>query len=86
MTMLVRFVPESATVAQYDEVIERLSDGGDFPPDGCEWHVAYFVDPDSVGLNLLDLTRRVASPFWRRGGLGRRDRLDGYPRTRSCNS
>ena len=44
MTMLVRFVPESATVAQYDEVIERLSDGGDFPPDGCEYHVAYFID------------------------------------------
>jgi hypothetical protein len=44
MTMLVRFVPESATVAQYDEVIDRLSGGGDFPPDGCEYHVAYFID------------------------------------------
>lgn len=44
MSILVRFVPNSATVEQYDETIRRLSDGGGFPPDGCEYHVAYFVD------------------------------------------
>jgi hypothetical protein len=44
MTTLVRLVPESATVAQYDEAIKRLSDSGDFPPDRCEYHVAHFVD------------------------------------------
>jgi hypothetical protein len=46
MTMLVRFAPEAATVAQYDETIKRLSESGEFPPDGCEYHVAYFLDGD----------------------------------------
>jgi hypothetical protein len=42
MSILVRFTPTSATTEQYDETIRRLkSDGGDFPPDGMEYHVAF---------------------------------------------
>jgi hypothetical protein len=44
MSILVRYVPESATVAQYDETIQTLNDRGLAPPEGCEYHVAYFVD------------------------------------------
>jgi hypothetical protein len=44
MTMLVGFVPESVTVAQYDETIKRLSESRGFRPDGCEYRVAFFVD------------------------------------------
>ena len=46
MSMLVRFTPASAvTTQQYDETISRLkSDGGDFPPDGLEYHCAFISD------------------------------------------
>ncbi len=46
MSILVRFAPASAvTTQQYDETISRLeSDGGDFPPDGMEYHCAFMAD------------------------------------------
>jgi hypothetical protein len=46
MSILVRFAPASAvTTEQYDETISRLeSDGGDFPPDGLEYHCAFIAD------------------------------------------
>jgi hypothetical protein len=46
MSILVRFAPASAaTTQQYDETVSRLrSDGGDFPPDGMEYHCAFLAD------------------------------------------
>jgi hypothetical protein len=46
MSILVRFAPASAvTTQQYDETISRLeSDGGDFPPDGMDYHCAFMAD------------------------------------------
>jgi hypothetical protein len=46
MSILVRFAPAgAATTQQYDETISRLqSDGGDFPPDGMEYHCAFMAD------------------------------------------
>ena len=46
MSIVVRFAPPSAPpAAQYDETIRRLEgDGGDFPPDGLEYHIAFVVD------------------------------------------
>ena len=43
MSILVRFAPPGdVTTQQYDETISRLqSDGGDFPPDGLEYHCAF---------------------------------------------
>jgi hypothetical protein len=43
MSILVRFAPASSTTKeQYDETISRLeSDGGEFPPDGLEYHCAF---------------------------------------------
>ncbi len=44
MSILVRFAPESTTTTeQYDETIRRL-EGGDFPPDGMEYHVCFLAD------------------------------------------
>jgi hypothetical protein len=42
MSMLVRFAPAGdVTTEQYDQTISRLqSDGGEFPPDGMEYHCA----------------------------------------------
>jgi len=46
MSILGRFAPTAAaTTQQYDETISRLkSDGGDFPPDGLEYHCAFMAD------------------------------------------
>ena len=44
MSILVRFTPSSVTKDQYDASIRRLEEQGDFPPDGAEYHCAYFVD------------------------------------------
>jgi hypothetical protein len=45
LSILVRFEPASATTTeQYDETIRRLEQGGDFPPDGLEYHVCFYAD------------------------------------------
>jgi len=46
MSIVVRFAPPSPPpTSQYDETIRRLEgDGGEFPPDGLEYHVAFLVD------------------------------------------
>jgi hypothetical protein len=41
MSVLVRFAPASLTREQYDESVNRLQEGGDFPPDGMEYHVCF---------------------------------------------
>ncbi len=44
MSILVRFAPTSETTTeQYDETIRRL-EGGDFPPEGMEYHVCFLAD------------------------------------------
>jgi len=45
MSVLIRFAPTSETSTdQYDETIRRLEDGGDFPPEGLDLHVAFVAD------------------------------------------
>jgi hypothetical protein len=45
MSILIRFVPASATTTeQYDDTIRRLEQAGDFPPDGLEYHVCFHSD------------------------------------------
>jgi hypothetical protein len=45
MSVLVRFAPPDATdTEQYDEVIRRLEQAGDFPPDGLEFHACFLAD------------------------------------------
>jgi hypothetical protein len=45
MSMLVRFAPAGdVTKEQYDQTVSRLqSDGGEFPPDGMEYHCAFMA-------------------------------------------
>ncbi len=47
MSVLARFTPTSLTVQQYDESIRRLQQGGDWPPDGLEYHVCFGSDDDN---------------------------------------
>jgi hypothetical protein len=42
VTILVRFTgAPSMTGEKYDEVMPRIEAGGDFPPDGLDYHVAF---------------------------------------------
>jgi hypothetical protein len=41
MSVLIRFAPASLSAEQYDESIRRLEEGGDFPPDGLDFHVCF---------------------------------------------
>jgi hypothetical protein len=45
MSILLRFAPRGTpTTEQYAESVRRLEEAGDFPPEGMEYHVAFFVD------------------------------------------
>jgi hypothetical protein len=45
MSVLVRFAPRGPTTTeQYDETIRRLEEGGDFPPDGMDYHCCFVSD------------------------------------------
>jgi hypothetical protein len=41
MSTLVRFTPKSVTTEQYDQVMRKLDDSGDWLPDGLDYHVAF---------------------------------------------
>jgi hypothetical protein len=41
MSIVVRFTPTSLTAEQYDESVRRLTDSGDFPPEGMDYHVCF---------------------------------------------
>lgn len=46
MSILARFAPPSLTADQYEESVRRLEEGGDWPPDGLEYHVFFGPDDD----------------------------------------
>jgi hypothetical protein len=41
MSVLIRFVPDSLTAEQYDEVVRRLNETGVFPAEGLDYEVCY---------------------------------------------
>jgi hypothetical protein len=45
MSIVVRYAPvPSSTIEQYDEVMRRLEQSGEMPPDGFDYHVAFISD------------------------------------------
>ena len=44
MSIVVRFTPSSLTTEQYDETIRRLEAGGEWPPDGLDYHICFGTD------------------------------------------
>ena len=46
MSTLVRFTPKSVTTEQYDQVLRKLEDSGDWMPDGLDYHVAFGAHGD----------------------------------------
>ena len=41
MSIVVRFGPDATTTEQYNQVLSRLEESGDWPPDGLDFHVAF---------------------------------------------
>lgn len=46
MSIVVRFHPTGMTKQQYDEADQRLREGGEWPPDGMDYHVCFGEDGD----------------------------------------
>jgi hypothetical protein len=44
MSILIRFTPTGMTAEQYDDTVRRLTDQGDFPPEGMDYHVCFGPD------------------------------------------
>ena len=44
MSIVVRFTPTSLTAEKYDESVRRLTESGDFPPDGMDYHICFGTD------------------------------------------
>ena len=41
MSIVVRFQPSGTTTEQYEEVLRRLNESDNWPPDGLDYHVAF---------------------------------------------
>jgi hypothetical protein len=46
MSLVVRFPPSGTTTEQYDGVIRRITESGNWPPDGLDYHVAFGPSDD----------------------------------------
>jgi hypothetical protein len=66
MSVLIRFAPASETTTeQYDETVRRLEEGGDFPPDGMEYHVC-FLSEGNVRVSEIWDSREQLDAFGKR--------------------
>jgi hypothetical protein len=62
MSVLVRFAPAGATsTEQYDDSIRRLEEGGDWPPDGMEYHVCFLADGNVRVSEIWDSREQLAT-------------------------
>jgi len=65
VSILARFTPTNVTTQQYDESLRRLKDGGDWPPDGLEYHVA-FGSPSNLRVSEIWDSREQFEEFGKR--------------------
>lgn len=54
MSMLVRFAPQALSTDKYDQTIKKLEEGGDWPPDGLEYHVCFGSDGNLAVSEIWD--------------------------------
>jgi hypothetical protein len=67
MSVLIRFTPRSVTAQQYDETVRRLEEGGDWPPDGLEYHVC-FGSADNIRVSEIWDSQEQLDAFGERLG------------------
>jgi hypothetical protein len=65
MSILVRFTPANVTTENYDESLRRLEEGGSWPPDGLEYHVA-FGPNDNLRVSEIWDSREQLEEFGKR--------------------
>jgi hypothetical protein len=41
MSIVVRFAPQGNTTEQYDQVLRRIEESGNWPAEGLDYHVAF---------------------------------------------
>jgi hypothetical protein len=54
MSIVVRFAPDSLSAAQYDQTVSKLEAGGDWPPDGLDYHVCFGEDGSLLVSEIWD--------------------------------
>jgi len=59
VSILIRFNPASLTAQQYDESIRRLEEGGEWPPDGLEYHVCFGTEPNLKVSEIWDSPQQL---------------------------
>ena len=65
MSIVVRFNPTSVTTEKYDETIRRLEAGGEWPPDGLEYHI-FFGPKDDLRVSEIWDSREQFAAFGER--------------------
>ena len=67
MSIVARFNPTATgtTTEQYNQVLSRLEEGGDWPPDGLEFHVA-FGSADDLRVSEIWDSREQLEAFGQR--------------------
>jgi hypothetical protein len=65
MSILIRFTPANVTTEKYDESLRRLEEGGNWPPDGLEYHVA-FGPNDNLRVSEIWDSREQLEEFGKR--------------------
>src|SRR5947207_2447674 len=61
MSIVVRFAPTSLTAEQYDESVRRLTESGDFPPEGMDYHVCFGTDGNLRVSEIWDSREQLAA-------------------------
>ena len=61
MSIVVRFAPASLTAEQYDESVRRLTESGDFPPDGMDYHDCFGADGNLRVSEIWDSREQLAA-------------------------
>jgi hypothetical protein len=61
MSVVVRFNPASLTAEQYDESVRRLTESGDFPPEGMDYHLCFGADGSLRVSEVWDSREQLAA-------------------------
>ena len=54
MSIVVRFAPASLSAEKYDQTVSKLEAGGDWPPDGLDYHVCFGEDGNLLVSEIWD--------------------------------
>ena len=61
MSIVVRFPPDGTSAEQYGQVLGRLEESGNWPPDGLDYHVAFGPSDDLRVSEIWDSREQFAA-------------------------